>query len=325
MDAIVFFDTSEGLFNRRVSRDMRWAFTGLLLLVCLSLLAVQATWPDGARQHVRTGVSLSEFQNGIRIDRPQPPVRDAARDRPRTADTRAKPGMAASAAAAAGTGLPPPAARPPAPGGAPADAPVFAITVAQAQAADEPQTGPAARRQAVGGLDNIVAQAETDQAQAPGPQTTGPQTTGPQPLGPPTMAETPQPADPSAPDPAAAAAEPPPRREPAARTQAAVAHPERITIHYRADERSRLVAQRVLLKLASAGLSTAEMHTTVHAIAASTVRYFSPKDAPAAATLARELGTGAGVWRVEDCTAYRHKPEPGTVQLWPATPDRHGK
>jgi hypothetical protein len=100
-------------------------------------------------------------------------------------------------------------------------------------------------------------------------------------------------------------------------------HVDRISIHYRGNERSRLVAHRLLVKLASANVGTVEMRTTAHVMSESTVRYFFSKDAPAAFSLAKALGTNPSAWRVEDCTAYRHKPEPGTVEIWPATAERN--
>ena len=279
---------------------MRWAFLGLLLLVSLSLLAVLVTWPG---ERARTGVSLSEFQNGLRIDR-------LATSRPDAAPDPHRPG---------------------APGGGQreasrTDSPVFAIAVAQAHAADAPRTGPAARPPAMGNLDNIVAQvpAETQPVQPAGPRTMD---AAPRPADPPAALAVPAVPETATAAPAAPPARPrvPARAEPVAATPTSVHQPDHISIHYRLDERSRLAARRVQVKLETAGLRTVDMRTTAHVIAASTVRYFSPQDAPAAVLLAKALATGSAVWRVEDCTAYRHKPEPGTFQLWPATDERHPK
>jgi hypothetical protein len=95
-------------------------------------------------------------------------------------------------------------------------------------------------------------------------------------------------------------------------------HVGRIAIHYHSDTRSRTDAQRISSRLGSAGLNTVEMHTTAHVIPASLVRYFSRQDALAAIALAKGLGSKATDWHVDDCTAYQHKPERGTIQLWPA-------
>jgi hypothetical protein len=96
-------------------------------------------------------------------------------------------------------------------------------------------------------------------------------------------------------------------------------HVEHIAIHYHGDTRSQTDARRIASRLGSVSLSTVEMHTTAHIIPASLVRYFSRQDAPAAISLAKGLGSKATDWHVDDCTAYQHKPEHGTIQLWPAT------
>lgn len=96
-------------------------------------------------------------------------------------------------------------------------------------------------------------------------------------------------------------------------------HGERIAIHYHSDIRSRSDAQRISVRLGSAGMSTVEMHSTAHIVPLSLVRYFSRQDASAAVALAKGLGSKTTDWHVDDCTAYQHKPERGTIQLWPAT------
>lgn len=96
-------------------------------------------------------------------------------------------------------------------------------------------------------------------------------------------------------------------------------HVEHVSIHYPTDSRSLADAQRISSRLGSAGLSKAEMHTTAHTIPAPLVRYFSRQDAPAAVSLAKALGSKPTDWRVDDCTAYRHKPDRGTIELWPVT------
>jgi hypothetical protein len=96
-------------------------------------------------------------------------------------------------------------------------------------------------------------------------------------------------------------------------------HVEHVSIHYHTDSRSLADAQRISSRLGSAGLSKAEMHTTAHTIPAPLVRYFSRQDAPAAVSLAKALGSKPTDWRVDDCTAYRHKPDRGTIELWPVT------
>ena len=105
-------------------------------------------------------------------------------------------------------------------------------------------------------------------------------------------------------------------------TLVAGGHVEHISIHYHSDIRSRTDAQRISSRLGSAGLSKVEMHTTAHIIPIALVRYFSRRDAPAAISLAKGLGSKATDWRVDDCTAYEHKPERGTLQIWPATARR---
>jgi hypothetical protein len=94
---------------------------------------------------------------------------------------------------------------------------------------------------------------------------------------------------------------------------------EHVSIHYHTDSRSLADAQRISSRLGAAGLSKAELHTTAHTIPAPLVRYFSRQDAPAAVLLAKALGSKPTDWRVDDCTAYRHKPERGTIELWPVT------
>jgi hypothetical protein len=92
---------------------------------------------------------------------------------------------------------------------------------------------------------------------------------------------------------------------------------EHISIHYHGDARSRTDAQRISSQLKSNGVSKVEMRTTAQANSSPLVRYFSKQDLPAANSLAKLLESKTTVWRVEDCTAYRHKPRPGTVQVWP--------
>jgi hypothetical protein len=96
-------------------------------------------------------------------------------------------------------------------------------------------------------------------------------------------------------------------------------HVEHVSIHYRGDARSRTNAQQLSSQLKSAGVRKVEMHTTAHSVSSPLVRYFSQQDAPAANSLAKWLESRTSVWRVEDCTAYRHKPAAGTVQVWLTT------
>ncbi len=201
--------------------------------------------------------------------------------------------------------------------------------------AEEPRTDLSTRTPPVGTLENIVAlvATEADRGPLPGPQ---PTVAAPDPpvadhaatteTGP--LSRTAPPAAPEAAPvtgPVPTQPSDPLRREVSFRTAATGHYVDRISIHYHIDDRSRMIAHSLLLKLESAGLSPVEMHTTAHALPASTVRYFAPQDAAVAASLARALASNASPWRVEDCTSYRHKPEPGTVQLWPATAERHAK
>jgi hypothetical protein len=96
-------------------------------------------------------------------------------------------------------------------------------------------------------------------------------------------------------------------------------HAERISVHYHNDSRSAGDAQRLSGRLGSAGYGRVELHTTAHIIPASLVRYFTRQDASSASALAKSLAGKGADWRVDDCTAYRHKPEHGTIELWPAT------
>jgi hypothetical protein len=102
-------------------------------------------------------------------------------------------------------------------------------------------------------------------------------------------------------------------------THITIRHVDHVSIHYHGDARSRTDAQHISNRLGSSGLSAIEMHTTAHVIPVSMVRYFSRRDAPAAISLAKGLGSKATDWRVDDCTAYQHKPDRGTIQIWPAT------
>jgi hypothetical protein len=107
--------------------------------------------------------------------------------------------------------------------------------------------------------------------------------------------------------------------EPAHQTLAASRHVKQISIHYRADARSRADAQQVLGQLGSADASKVDMRTTTHAAASPEVRYFSQQDAAAASAVAKTLDSKLMLWRVKDCTTYRHKPPPGTIQIWLAS------
>ncbi len=111
------------------------------------------------------------------------------------------------------------------------------------------------------------------------------------------------------------------------RPLAMVRHTERISIHYHDDERSRVIGRRVLGKLESAGLGAGmvPVHSKAHANPSPTVRYFSQADAPVAVSLARMLATKKTVWRVEDCTACKRKPEAGSVQIWLAAAEPPSK
>jgi hypothetical protein len=142
-----------------------------------------------------------------------------------------------------------------------------------------------------------------------------------------TIADTPRPDDRPADSPGAAAEAQKPRAQATNSPGASVSrqtlmagrHAEHVSIHYHSDTRSRTDAQRISGRLGSAGLAAVEMHTTAHVMPASLVRYFSPRDAADAAALAKALGSKANDWRVDDCTAYQHKPERGTIEIWPAT------
>jgi hypothetical protein len=95
---------------------------------------------------------------------------------------------------------------------------------------------------------------------------------------------------------------------------------EHISIHYRRNSApARADAQHLAGWLASSGFGAPRLLTTEHGTASPVVRYFSKEDAEGVAVLVRALQSRDGSWRVEDCRGYRHKPAPGTIEVWPHT------
>ena len=85
---------SKDIINCRVPRSVRWALTATaLLLVFISLFDAPATLLGDVTGHSRTDVSSSEFPIGIRIDRPQPPIRTRVPDARQRADSSAQPAV----------------------------------------------------------------------------------------------------------------------------------------------------------------------------------------------------------------------------------------
>jgi hypothetical protein len=342
---------------------MRWMVTGLLVGVLGALFNLNLSWPGDAGGVARTGVSLAEFQRGIRIDQLRPPALVAVPVTLRSADNPtppAGPDTALPQAEAAGeprpqAGLAAAAAEPTPEPAQPDDrAPqtLFQETAtAPVQATEPPPAEPSSPLRATDYAGNIVAEATpaADPLRQPGPVTTAAE---PPPAVPDPVARTQVPTAPAEPPPEAGSAgiavEPGAGASPrqpadqatetvvpavaAARAPAPDMRPTRfsgqnpiaghhaghISIHYHVDDRSRLAAQRAWIRLASAGLGTVEMHTSVHVVPSPVIRYFSPQDAPVATSLARTLGRDKVAWQVEDCTAFRRKPAPGSVQIWPS-------
>ena len=304
---------------------MRWLLTGLLLLVFGALSALALSWPEGGGGGPRYGVSLSEFQRGARIDRVRPPDPQTVPDSRRPAQPAGKLAVADIAAPApvhmAAT-IPPATALPATAAGANANHQRHDEWAVQA-AAPGHRMAPAADKRQAAGPSPLAPLPLPVLATAPNSPETGSGATARQ-----------QPPDEDATDlaapPSGLAQGQSSEVTPigfALRPLAMVRHTERISIHYHDDERSRLIGRRVLGKLESAGLGAGmvPVHSKAHASPSPTVRYFSQADAPVAVSLARMLATRKTVWRVEDCTACKRKPEAGSVQIWLAAAEPPAK
>jgi hypothetical protein len=327
---------------------MRRFLLGLLFFsLCGAVAGAVLTWPESASDPARNSPTLSEFQNGVRTSQfadttKQSSPASAAQpehiqpEHMQRAETR----IAAPAARAQAEARDPLDSAPDMSGRTYRVASTGSLRQMLSAGENVPESGmprlqlpiapPDVSRQEDRPTEAIVLASTTPvQAAAPAVERT------PEP-GPPAMlarppaigiVEAPPQDDPPAADPVVALATEQPRtrtsNEPATnaahQTLIASRHGERIAIHYHSDIRSRSDAQRISGRLGSAGLSTVEMHSTAHVVPLSLVRYFSRQDASAAVSLAKGLGTRTTDWHVDDCTAYQHKPERGTIQLWPAT------
>jgi hypothetical protein len=92
-----------------------------------------------------------------------------------------------------------------------------------------------------------------------------------------------------------------------------------LVIHYRASSKSASAdAQRLVEWFESYGFGRPSLLRTSHRVRSPVIRYFSKSDADTAFLLLRELRKQTDTsWRAEDCTNYRHKPPPKTIEVWP--------
>jgi hypothetical protein len=304
----------------RSGTEMRRFFLSLLLLgIFGALLGAVLTWPEGASDVARNSPTLPEFQTGVRVFQPSGPspvpaaqaepiatgemtlaaerlrhVMDEAAYALDPASDTSQRSLAQMPSAGENVPL---SGQPRLPGWHPKPFPTGSVA--------RPVTTPVQVATAVAG-------------NAP--------TTDP-PVLPAAVTDAPRQHDPQTEDPVLALGMDRPRtqtqddhaKEAPHPTLMTGRHTGHISIHYHSDVRSRTDAQRILNQLGSAGLSMVQMHTTARGTTSSLVRYFSQQDAPAAVSLAKMLESKTAPWRAEDCTGYRHKPEPGSLQLWPAT------
>jgi hypothetical protein len=293
----------------------RFLLSVTFVTLSVAILGVLATWPKVAENPARTAPTLAEFQRGIRMTPPSTAARPASpvpatqvepprrvvmlvtasspravadADQQRMASTRPLPqvlefGENVPAVGAPRSPVPHPAPEAARPDGAPPEA----AQVSNARSTSN--TPPPAARTAIASASEEIVLSIASIARA---------------------VETEEPPAVIADDPVANT--PPP-------TSVIARHAEQIAIHYHNDSRSSADAKRISSRLGSAGANRIEMRTTAHIVPASSVRYFARQDASAAASLARMLGSSATEWRVDDCTAYRHRPARGTIEVWPAT------
>jgi hypothetical protein len=290
----------------RSGTEMRRFFLSLLLLgIFGALLGAVLTWPEGASDVARNSPTLPEFQTGVRVFQPSGPspvpaaqaepiatgemtlaaerlrhVMDEAAYALDPASDTSQRSLAQMPSAGENVPL---SGQPRLPGWHPKPFPTGSVA--------RPVTTPVQVATAVAG-------------NAP--------TTDP-PVLPAAVTDAPRQHDPQTEDPVLALGMDRPR------TLMTGRHTGHISIHYHSDVRSRTDAQRILNQLGSAGLRMVQMRTTARGTTSSLVRYFSQQDAPAAVSLAKMLESKTAPWRSEDCTGYRRKPEPGSLQLWPAT------
>lgn len=330
---------------------MRWIIAALLLLVAGSLFGLGLNWPGDQGGPARSGVTLAEFQRGIRIDRPFVAAAQITPQTSRPEDGEAvapgpEPAGHANPAAVSAALPPEPPSAPPEARARP-DLPPAGERLAEAIPPAGPQlpsaqpgaAPPQERPPALAALMRMIGIAEDSVAETtpePGPATAEAAADIAAPV-PATPSKPPPPAtrvrsgagagQPGQGTPSIDAAVRPVAMVPPLGMEESQSGPGnrplatgragfRISVYYHPDERSRIAAQRLVARLASAGFGAAQMHTAVHAASAPRVRYFAADDAPAAAALAQVLSTARTVWRVEDCTLCRHKAEAGVLQVW---------
>jgi hypothetical protein len=321
--------------------EMRRCLLGVLLLILVgAVLGAVSTWPKPKNDPARTSPTLAEFQRGVRISQPSdtmkqsPPILAAQSDLP-WRDAMVIASLSAHAVSEASNQLDPDLYTSGKTYRVASTEPLLQLlsageNVPEAGLVQLPksQTTPDVPRQEEHPTEDVPLPT-TESAQvvtlavasmpAPNQPTVSTKPTG--------IADTPLQDDRSTASLALAVATAEPRAQtsdnPATsasfQTLMAGHRVEHVSIHYHTDSRSLADAQRISSRLGSAGLSKAEMHTTAHTIPAPLVRYFSRQDAPAAVSLAKALGSKPTDWRVDDCTAYRHKPDRGTIELWPVT------
>jgi hypothetical protein len=297
---------------------MRRFLLGVIVLtLSVAVWGVVRTWPTPADDPARNSPTLAEFQRGVRVAQSSETTRPTARHAPEspvaipplrtTNETGLRPFRIASAQAML---------------------PVSSIGENVPEhgvpRAVMPTSAPNAEK-----LDVNTAVTVEVSDQRPAQRVTLAVASVPVPPAAPEPAAADMPAQPAsavtaAAEPVAVPADPPTQAShdtPTAQRQPPTVahHSEHISIHYHNDSRSVGDVQRLSGRLGSAGYGRVELHTTAHVIPASLVRYFTRQDASAAGALAKSLAGKGTDWRVDDCTAYRHKPEHGTIELWPAT------
>jgi hypothetical protein len=91
----------------------------------------------------------------------------------------------------------------------------------------------------------------------------------------------------------------------------------RVFIHFRADADDATVeVKRIASRLRGIGVASVKFRAVADTPRVPNIRYFFADDATASRKIAAEL-TGTGrAWQVRDFTAYRIKPQHGTIEIW---------
>jgi hypothetical protein len=305
---------------------MQRSLFGLLLVGLFgAVLGAVLSWPEGATQSAISGATLSEFQAraltvrrpaDVNASSPSPNDEPGSTSADRTAAAAAPVSATAEAGHWAGPDSAPPAPtvrvasahalhRMPGAGGATQSRPPASQAISDMQREDGGAT-----KALVPGADGKTLEVASLESYT----------------GPPAITDTLQPSDSTSEITDTGRIEQP-QAQAANKAATEIAHLsapagrhfKQISIHYRGNARSRTDAQKILGQLESADAGKVAMHSTAQAVASSEVRYFSPPDYPAAKALAQLLASKSTIWRVKDCTTFRRKPPPGTVQIWLAS------